>query len=83
MKAIQVSDVLGIANVERGLLKERIIKDIEKQEPVYRDMVLKEHLYSVNMDDDADLYKIKPLTAQLLRQLREHDNNIAYFRLIN
>lgn len=58
---------------------------IRKQDAVYRDQVLKEHLYGIDLEDDY----IDDLPAKLLKEFNEviRDNanrlDCAYFRIID
>lgn len=82
MKSLHVRRTLLIADVSTAILKARIVKNIRKQEPVYKDQELKEHIYSVNMDDDLEKYSLNQYSINFMQELRRHDPNLAYFRLI-
>lgn len=73
---IQVDNILKVLDINSKQLTAETVAIIQQNEPIYRDAVLKEHLYDLDEDSSKDSKEIAEL-----RQLMQ-DNDAAYVRII-
>lgn len=75
-----IVDYIGICDLDRSALGDRLVKIIESEEPTYRDSVLHEHLYGVdNLREEVDDTEL----CSLMDNINLIHPNAAYVRIIN
>jgi hypothetical protein len=84
---IEHENILKVADIHYSQFSKAFIDFLDKQQPTYRDQILREHLYSVEDILEEESSQHEPYPANITKPLAEiktmlTELDCAYFRVV-
>lgn len=85
--AIQYENILKVVDINHSQLTKEFIDFIDKQQPTYRDQILREDLYSAEDILEEESSQSEPYPANIVHALNEiktllFELDCSYFRVV-